>query len=118
MYVKNKLINYKKNIVMSIIPFAEKNEEKKNWNLFDFRSDPDPLFLEADPRIRIHIKMKRIRKTGSIGPNGFNTIVCKDCLFVNIPLILLLQLLFINRFFIIAHFYISCLKTYVRIKQG
>ena len=25
--------------------------------------DPDPLFHETDPRIRIHIKMKRIRNT-------------------------------------------------------
>ena len=28
-------------------------------NLFDFIADPDPLFLEVDPRIRINIKMKR-----------------------------------------------------------
>ena len=27
--------------------------------------DPDPLFHETDPRIRIHIKMKRIRNTGN-----------------------------------------------------
>ena len=26
-------------------------------------SDPDPLFHETDPRIRIHIKIKRIRNT-------------------------------------------------------
>ena len=35
----------------------------------DFRSDleqdPDPLFHETDPRIRIQIKMKRIRGSGS-----------------------------------------------------
>ena len=32
----------------------------------DFRSDldPDPLFHETDPRIRIHNKLKRIRNTG------------------------------------------------------
>ena len=34
-------------------------------NLFDFIADPDPLFLEVDPRIRIHIKMKRIWNTDS-----------------------------------------------------
>ena len=30
----------------------------------DLEQDPDPLFHETDPRIRIHIKMKRIRNTG------------------------------------------------------
>ena len=39
--------------------------EKKSLYIPDFRSDleqdPDPLFHETDPRIRIHIKMKRIR---------------------------------------------------------
>ena len=34
---------------MSIIPLTDKNSEK-NWNLFDFRTDPDPLIPEADPR--------------------------------------------------------------------
>ena len=29
----------------------------------DLEQDPDPLFHETDPRIRIHIKMKRICKT-------------------------------------------------------
>ena len=33
---------------MSIISFTEKIK-KKNWNSFDIRSDPDPLFLEPDP---------------------------------------------------------------------
>ena len=35
------------------------------WYFPDFRSDleQDPLFHEMDPRIRIHIKMKRIRNT-------------------------------------------------------
>ena len=43
--MNNKLINFKKkNIVMIIIPFTE-----NNWNLFDFRPDPDPLFPESDP---------------------------------------------------------------------
>ena len=41
---------------------------KKSWYFPDFRSDleqdPDPLFHEMDPRIRIQIKMKRIRNTG------------------------------------------------------
>ena len=41
--------------------------EKKSWYFPDFMSDleqdPDPLFHETDPRIRIHIKMKRIRNT-------------------------------------------------------
>ena len=31
---------------MSFKPYTEKNQEEKNWNLFDFRSDPDP---EPDP---------------------------------------------------------------------
>ena len=43
-------MNYKKNIVMSIKPLTyRKNLRKKNWTMFDFRSDPDPLFPEADP---------------------------------------------------------------------
>ena len=28
------------------------------------KTEPDPLFHETDPRIRIHVKMKRIRNTG------------------------------------------------------
>ena len=42
----------------------------KSWYFPDLRSDldpdpeQDPLFHETDPRIRIHIKMKRIRNTG------------------------------------------------------
>ena len=39
-----------------------------------YRSDPDPFFHETDPRIRISIKMKRIRNTGSW-----------DCIPSNIP---------------------------------
>ena len=42
-------------------------DRKKNWYFPDFRSDLkqdlDPLFHATDPRIRIHIKMKRIRNT-------------------------------------------------------
>ena len=57
----------KKNIVMSLIPFSEKSREEKNWNLLDFKSDPDPkldpVIPKADPRIRIRIKMKWIRNT-------------------------------------------------------
>ena len=53
---------------MSSISFKEKKLRNKNWNLFDFKSDPDPLFPEVDPLFpevdpRIHIKMKRIRNT-------------------------------------------------------
>ena len=33
---------------MSFEPYTEKIKKKKNWNLFDFRSDPDP-YLEQDP---------------------------------------------------------------------
>ena len=33
---------------MRIISFTEKNSEK-NWNLIDFRSDPNPQFPEVDP---------------------------------------------------------------------
>ena len=29
--------------------------------------DPDPNFYETDPRIRIHVKIKRIRKSVTIG---------------------------------------------------
>ena len=59
--MNNKLINY----IKSIRSFTE----KKIGILFDCRSspDPDPLFPEVDPRIRIliliHIKLKRIRNT-------------------------------------------------------
>ena len=56
-YLNNKLINYKINLVISIIPLAEKNSEK-NWNLFVSGSaipgsgsaDPDPHQNEADPK--------------------------------------------------------------------
>ena len=30
---------------------------------FEQDPDPDPLFHETNPRIRVHIKMKRIRNT-------------------------------------------------------
>ena len=43
-----KLINYKKSIVMSFIPFTDENE-KQNWNLFDFRSDPRSGSADSDP---------------------------------------------------------------------
>ena len=48
---------------MTFVPFTEKNEEEKNWNLLDpeLYPDPDPL---SRKRIRIRIKMKRIRNTG------------------------------------------------------
>ena len=50
--------------IVLYLAFTEKNYDKKNWNLFDFRSEPDP---ESYPdrirysRKRIRIKMKRIR---------------------------------------------------------
>ena len=50
--------------------FYRKKKQNKSQYFPDFRSDlepdPDPLFHETDPkiRIRIHIKMKRIRNTG------------------------------------------------------
>ena len=56
MYVNNKLIHYKKKH-----RYAYTFYRKKLRNKIGICSDPDPLFLEADPRIRIHIKMKRIR---------------------------------------------------------
>ena len=43
--------------------FDRKKVKKKSWYFLDFKSDLeqvldlDPLFLETDPRIRIHIKM-------------------------------------------------------------
>ena len=47
---------------MSFIPFTDENE-KQNWNLFDFRSDPrsgsadsDPYHNEADPKHLLFIK--------------------------------------------------------------
>ena len=53
--------------------FYRKKKKLKSWYLSDFRSDlesdpeqdPGSLFHETDPRIRIHIKMKRIRNTGN-----------------------------------------------------
>ena len=57
---------------MSIIPFTEKNQEEKYWNLFDFRwgndsgsgSETGSVFLEVDPNQKqikqlslIHLKM-------------------------------------------------------------
>ena len=42
-------------------------DRKKSWYFPDFGLDPDPdqdpFFQKADPRIRIHIIMKRIRNT-------------------------------------------------------
>ena len=43
--MNNKLINYRKNIVMCIISDTEKN----NWNLFG-TADPDPHQNEAVPK--------------------------------------------------------------------
>ena len=60
--------------IYSINNKTDHNSEKyifieKSWYFPGFRSDleqdPDPLFRETDPRIRIHIKMKRIRNTAS-----------------------------------------------------
>ena len=44
-----------------------------NIKLVDFRLDPDPLFPEVDPQIRIHIKMKRIRNT--VEKENWNAII-------------------------------------------
>ena len=48
--------------------FYRKKLRKLNSNFSDCKLDPVPgpntLFLEVDPRIRIHINMKRIRNTG------------------------------------------------------
>ena len=54
--MNNKYINYKKKSLSSIVPFTEKIM-KKNWNIFDFRSDPES---DPDPYSR-----KRIRGAGS-----------------------------------------------------
>ena len=57
-------MNNKTNYILEKNIFDRK-KVLKSWYFFDFRSDPeldpDPLFHETDPRIRIHIKMKRIR---------------------------------------------------------
>ena len=46
---------------MSFKPYTEKIKEEKNWNLFDFRTDPDPdPEPDPDPSSR-----KRIRGSGS-----------------------------------------------------
>ena len=36
---------------------------EKSLYFFYFRSEQDPFFHETDPKIRIRVKMKRIRKT-------------------------------------------------------
>ena len=54
----------KKNIVLSRYYFFA---EKISFFFFDFMTDPDPLYPEVDPRIRIHSKMKWIRNTGKRG---------------------------------------------------
>ena len=72
---ENHTINFFKTIKLmftdiNIYPINNKTDHisEKYWYFPDFRSDleqdPDPLFHETDPRIRIHIKMKRIRNTG------------------------------------------------------
>ena len=60
-------INNKTDIFWRNISCINRKVKKKFLYFLDFRSDseqnPDPLFHETDPRIRIHIKMKRIRNT-------------------------------------------------------
>ena len=53
------LINNKTNIFLEKYSF----DRKKSWYFLDLRSDHDQLFHKTDPRIRIHIKLKRIRNT-------------------------------------------------------
>ena len=54
---------YKTKNIVHYIFFTEKEETK--FEFFRFRSDPDPLLYDTDPRIRIQIKMKRIRNNAS-----------------------------------------------------
>ena len=53
--MSNKLINDKKNIVLSNISFTEKNNEQQKFEFFAYRSvpEPDPLFPEVGPRMKL-----------------------------------------------------------------
>ena len=75
-HMNNKLINYhKKNIVMSIISFTEKNYEKQNWSGSGSTiprsgsADPNPHQNEADPKnwweVRKIINLVRTNLTNS-----------------------------------------------------
>ena len=75
---------------------------KKSWYFPDFRSDleqdPDPLFHETDPSIRIDIKMKRIRNTvnnlfSSVYVN-LNNVNMSYCLFIYILRVIVDNLFF------------------------
>ena len=76
--MNNKLINKTQKIVNEYNIVYGKLFEKKSLNCFDFRQEPepDPLFHEADLRIRIRsqIKMNRIHNTDLDGYPGFNFI--------------------------------------------
>ena len=56
------------NVLEKNILNSKKSFFKRSWYVLDIRSDseqdPNPLFHEMYPRIRIHIKMKRIRNIG------------------------------------------------------
>ena len=61
-HISEKYIFYRKKVKQKLIIFPILNLE--------------PLFHETDPRIRIHIKMKRIRNTGSYEMKIHNHIKC------------------------------------------
>ena len=59
--MSKKLINEKKNIVLSNISYTEKKFGPGSTIPGGGYDDPGPLFLEADPRIWIHYSRRRIR---------------------------------------------------------
>ena len=61
--MNNKLINYKKKTLLGELYLLQKKKEKKIGRYPTPDLEPDPLFPEPDPRIRI--KMKQFRNTGS-----------------------------------------------------
>ena len=63
--MNNKLIKYKKQSLWALYIYRKKLR-KTNWNLFGSGSRTGSVIPEADPRIRIRIKMKRIRNTAYV----------------------------------------------------
>ena len=61
-------------MVMSFIPCTEKKLRRKQLEFVRFyagsETGPGSVIPEADPRIRIRIKMKRIRNAGSYAHKG------------------------------------------------
>ena len=66
-------------------------------NLVSFRTDPlqDPRFHDMDPRIRIHIKMKRIRNSAENVRK--QTFICSQILLICLQQSKKINIYFLNK---------------------